>query len=113
MLPAGNPPKAGWPVIAWAHGTSGVARICAPSMMKDVYYGTEGLFPMVQVGFAVVAVDYAGLGTEVPHEYTTLAAQANDVINGVAAARPARARQLRNPHFRATQGCDWHRRIAQ
>jgi pimeloyl-ACP methyl ester carboxylesterase len=89
LLPAGNPPKAGWPVIAWAHGTSGVARICAPSMMKDVYYGTEGLFPMVQAGFAVVAVDYAGLGTDVPHQYTSLAAQANDVINGVAAAQGA------------------------
>src|SRR4030081_1164189 len=26
LIPAGTPPRAGWPVIAWAHGTSGVAR---------------------------------------------------------------------------------------
>jgi len=89
LLPAGNPPTGGWPVIVWAHGTSGVARICAPSMMKDIYYGNEGLFPMVQAGFAVVAVDYAGLGTDVPHQYISLPAQANDVINGVTAAREA------------------------
>jgi len=43
LIPAGTPPSGGWPVIAWAHGTSGVARLCAPSAMKDVYYGDEGL----------------------------------------------------------------------
>lgn len=89
LLPPGNPPAGGWPVIAWAHGTSGVARICAPSMMKDIYYGNEGLFPMVRAGFAVVAVDYAGLGTQGPHQYISLDAQANDVINGVTAAHEA------------------------
>jgi Secretory lipase len=89
LVPPGPSPEGGWPVIAWAHGTSGVARICAPSMMKDVYYGTEGLFPMVQAGFAVVAVDYAGLGTDVPHQYANGDAQANDVINGVRAAHAA------------------------
>lgn len=89
LLPPGNPPQGGWPVIAWAHGTSGVAQICAPSLMKDLYYGTEGLFPMVQAGFAVIAVDYAGLGTKGPHQYISLDAQANDVINGVKAAYDA------------------------
>ena len=43
--PGGTPPAKGWPVIAWAHGTSGVARLCAPSAMKDVYYGDEGSCP--------------------------------------------------------------------
>jgi len=46
LIPAGAPPPEGWPVIAWAHGTSGVARMCAPSLMKDVEYGEEGLMPM-------------------------------------------------------------------
>lgn len=89
LIPPGTPPEGGWPVIAWAHGTSGVARICAPSMMKDVYYGDLGLFPMVRAGFAVIAADYAGLGTQGPHQYMSLAAQANDVINGVKAAHDA------------------------
>ena len=47
LIPAGSAPVGGWPVIAWAHGTSGMARICAPSLMKDIEYGDEGLMPMV------------------------------------------------------------------
>src|SRR5918998_4556341 len=31
MLPRGKPPKAGWPVVSWAHGTTGIADRCAPS----------------------------------------------------------------------------------
>jgi pimeloyl-ACP methyl ester carboxylesterase len=89
LLPPGTPPNGGWPVIAWAHGTTGVARDCAPSLMKDIYYGTEGLFPMVRAGFAVIATDYAGLGTAGPHQYMSTIAQANDVINSVTAAHSA------------------------
>jgi hypothetical protein len=44
LVPFGTPPAGGWPVIAWAHGTSGIARMCAPSLMKDVYYSWEDLF---------------------------------------------------------------------
>ena len=89
LIPAGNPPAAGWPVIAWAHGTSGVARTCAPSLMKDVYYGEEGLMPMVAAGFAVVATDYHGLGTEGPHEYVNKSAQVHDIVYSIPAAHAA------------------------
>src|SRR5581483_1330879 len=87
LVPFGQPPTGGWPVIAWAHGTAGVARNCAPSLMKDLYYGWEGLFGYAMMGYAVVATDYAGLGTEGPHQYMSLAAQAHDVINSIPAAR--------------------------
>src|ERR1700759_2686368 len=30
-IPKGRTPKGGWPVITWAHGTSGIADECAPS----------------------------------------------------------------------------------
>ena len=89
LIPAGKAPAGGWPVIAWAHGTSGVARLCAPSAMKDVYYGAEGLMPMVAAGFAVVASDYHGLGTAGPHQYVNKIAQARDVIYSIPAARAA------------------------
>jgi len=89
LIPAGTPPPQGWPVIAWAHGTSGVARLCAPSAMKDVYYGDEGLMPMVAAGFAVVATDYHGLGTEGSHQYVNKTAQARDVLYSIPAARTA------------------------
>ncbi len=89
LTPEGTPPDGGWPVIAWAHGTSGVARQCAPSAMKDVYYGGEGLTEMLAAGFAVIATDYHGLGTKGHHPYMNKADQANDVIYSVPAARQA------------------------
>src|ERR1700733_4867673 len=89
LIPAGTAPEGGWPVIAWAHGTSGVARMCAPSLMKDMEYGEEGLMPMVAAGFAVVATDYAGLGTPGPHQYDNKVPQANDVAFSAPAAQAA------------------------
>jgi alpha-beta hydrolase superfamily lysophospholipase len=89
LIPAGAPPQGGWPVIAWAHGTAGVARMCAPSLMKDMLYGDEGLMPMVAAGFAVIATDYAGLGTPGPHQYDDKIPQANDVVYSIPAAHAA------------------------
>jgi len=89
LIPPGSAPAGGWPVIAWAHGTTGVARMCAPSLQKDVAYGEEGLMPMVRAGFAVVATDYHGLGTAGPHEYVNKIAQARDVIYSIPAAHAA------------------------
>jgi secretory lipase len=89
LTPPGQPPKEGWPVIVWAHGTSGVAQQCAPSLMKDLYYGNEGLFAFLAAGFAVIAVDYHGLGTPGPHQYVDKLAQAHDVIYAVPAAQAA------------------------
>jgi pimeloyl-ACP methyl ester carboxylesterase len=89
LIPPGKAPSTGWPVIAWAHGTSGVARRCAPSLEKDMEYGEEGLWPMVRAGFAVVASDYHGLGTQGPHQYVNKIAQGRDVIYSIPAARAA------------------------
>jgi pimeloyl-ACP methyl ester carboxylesterase len=89
LLPPGKAPEGGWPVIGWAHGTAGVARVCAPSLMKDLYYGWEGLFIYPLMGYAVVATDYAGLGTPGPHQLLWLEAQAQDVVNAIPAARAA------------------------
>ncbi|MBB3883924.1 alpha/beta hydrolase family protein [Acetobacter oeni] len=89
LIPEGTPPKGGWPVVAWAHGTSGVAQPCAPSRMKDLYYGDEGLFEFPKAGLAVVATDYHGLATPGPHQYMNKLAQAYDVIYSVRAVREA------------------------
>ena len=89
LTPPGQPPKDGWPVMVWAHGTSGVAQQCAPSLMKDLYYGAEGLFAFLAGGLAVIAVDYHGLGTPGPHQYIDKVAAAHDVIYAVSAARAA------------------------
>lgn len=100
FVPPGPVPPGGWPVIAWAHGTSGVARTCAPSAMKDVFYGDTDLYGFLNSlytsptgtvfpSYAVVATDYAGLGTDYPHEYLSRIAQGLDVIYSIPAARAA------------------------
>lgn len=89
LTPYGRPPEGGWPVVVWAHGTSGVGRRRAPSLMKDIYYSWASPLAWTMLGYAVVAPDYAGLGTSVPHEYLAGPAQAQDVIHAVPAARKA------------------------
>jgi pimeloyl-ACP methyl ester carboxylesterase len=89
LVPYGQPPKDGWPLLAWSHGTSGVANLCAPSLMKSLFYNWEGLYEYVMLGYAVVATDYAGLGTEGRHAYLDMLSNATDVVNSVPAAHAA------------------------
>ena len=84
------------PIVAWAHGTSGVAPECAPSNIETLWYQFQGLYELALHGYAVVATDYAGLGVSkdasgaaIVHEYTTGVAQANDLFYSVPAARQA------------------------
>ena len=59
-LPNGEPPAGGWPVVAWAHGTTGVADVCAPSWRgsspRDLAYFKQWL----SHGYAVFGTDYQG-----------------------------------------------------
>jgi uncharacterized membrane protein HdeD (DUF308 family) len=59
------------PVILWTHGTTGVARKCAPSALAEPF--TAGaLYVLPQVidrGWALVAPDYPGLGAAGRHPY--------------------------------------------
>src|SRR5580704_4875109 len=89
LVPYGQPPKGGWPLLAWSHGTSGVARSCAPSLMKSLFYNWEGLYEYVLMGYAVVGTDYAGLGTEGRHAYLDMLSNGTDVIHSVSAAHAA------------------------
>ena len=89
LVPYGPPPKDGWPLLAWSHGTSGVATNCAPSLMKSLFYNWEGLYEYVTLGYAIVATDYAGLGTAGRHAYLDMLSNATDVINSVPAAHAA------------------------
>ena len=75
-VPRGMPPRGGWPVITWTHGTTGLAPVCAPS--RDTDNGPEHdyiatirtlLDTFVSKGYVVVASDYAGLGTPGDHPF--------------------------------------------
>lgn len=88
LYPDGNPPPGGWPVIAWAHPVTGVARTCAPSLMKNLYDGPV-LSMYVNMGYAVVATDYVGLGTTFRNAFIDGPSNASDVIYAISAARRA------------------------
>lgn len=77
------------PVIAWAHGTTGYARGCAPSLLEDPF--TAGAMPNLTAalgrGWAVVATDYAGLGTAGSQPYLIGEGEGRSVLDAVRAAR--------------------------
>ncbi len=88
LIPDGKPPAGGWPVIAWAHEFRGAARQCAPSLMKNL--GAGPLLAMyANLGYAVVATDYSGLGADSGNPVLDIQSNALDVIYSVAAARIA------------------------
>ena len=74
------------PVLAWTHGTWGVASRCAPSLSKDFWSVTTGL-GAVRNGYVVVAPDYPGLGSAGMHPFLIGEDTARSVIDGVRAAR--------------------------
>ncbi len=84
-----------WPVVNVAHGTTGVASPCAPSLAVEPFEA-GAFFVLDQVidqGWAVVQPDYLGLGTEGPHPYLVGDASARAVLDASRAARelaPAR-----------------------
>jgi hypothetical protein len=88
LVPNGTPPGGGWPIIAWAHGFSGAARQCAPSLLRNLYYGPL-LSMYVNLGYAVVATDYTGLGTNFRSAVVDVQSNAMDVIYSIPAARAA------------------------
>ncbi|WFD08105.1 hypothetical protein MVES1_003475 [Malassezia vespertilionis] len=94
LLPKGDPPQGGWPIMAWAHGTTGVADICA---LSSVYPGGPEydyqditlpvLDAWLQKGFAVVSTDYEGLGMPGVHTYINAKSQMQTVVDSVRAMR--------------------------
>lgn len=77
------------PVIAWHHGTTGFARACAPSLASDPF-GSGALYVLDEIiaqGWALVATDYIGLGTEGPHPYLIGQDSARAELDAVRAAR--------------------------
>jgi uncharacterized membrane protein HdeD (DUF308 family)/pimeloyl-ACP methyl ester carboxylesterase len=77
------------PVIAWAHGTTGVASQCAPSLLPSRW--NEDVIPGINralaLGWVIVATDYVGLGTAGPHPYLIGQGEARSVLDSVRAAR--------------------------
>ncbi|WP_246430682.1 lipase family protein [Streptomyces rectiverticillatus] len=88
LVPPGPPPPGGRPVVAWAHGTTGVADTCAPSHAANLGYNAyaQEIGAFLKAGYAVTATDYPGLGTPGMHTYLVGADQGNAVVDSVTAA---------------------------
>ncbi len=85
VVPGGTPPAGGFPIVSWAHGTTGVASGCAPSVS-----GTSTLpdLPaLIRSRDIVAATDYRGLGTPGQHPYLVGTSEAEDVLDAARAAR--------------------------
>jgi pimeloyl-ACP methyl ester carboxylesterase len=89
VVPDGKPPPGGRKVIAYTHGTVGVASNCAPSLVKGLeqplFY--EGGGALLRAGYVIAASDYQGLGTPGPHPYLVGASEAMNELDAVRAAR--------------------------
>jgi pimeloyl-ACP methyl ester carboxylesterase len=92
-VPKGKAPKGGWPVISYAHGTTGAADSCAPTRVRPssvvapyVSYVDPQLEDWIDAGYAVVRTDFQGLGTPGPHPYLVGESEGRGVVDIVSAA---------------------------
>lgn len=75
------------PVVAIAHGSTGVAEDCAPSLSARPLASLPAVEEALEAGFVVTASDLPGLGTPGPHPYLLGEASAHAVLDSVRAAR--------------------------
>jgi acetyl esterase/lipase len=87
IAPTRQAPIHGRNVVAWAHPTTGVARNCAPSILKGVFETIPHLPALMALDDVVVATDYPGLGTTGPHPYLVGLSEGRAVLDAVRAAQ--------------------------
>jgi alpha-beta hydrolase superfamily lysophospholipase len=83
------------PVIAWAHGTTGIVPGCAPSVMAP-FAGVPALDRIIAENWVYIATDYPGLGTPGGHAYLVGEDAARAVLDAIRAARRIEGLSLDN-----------------
>ncbi|MBN8867204.1 MAG: alpha/beta fold hydrolase [Solirubrobacterales bacterium] len=93
-FPKGKAPRGGWPLVTFAHSTTGIADKCAPSrdsangvVADGVSYINPVLEGWLKAGYAVARTDFQGLGTPGVHPYLVGKAAGRDVLDIARAAR--------------------------
>jgi uncharacterized membrane protein HdeD (DUF308 family)/pimeloyl-ACP methyl ester carboxylesterase len=88
VVPDGPPPSGGRKVLAYTHGTVGVASNCAPSAQPESRnpLTVEGAGLFLAAGYVIAATDYQGLGTPGPHPYLVGRSEAMNALDSVRAA---------------------------
>jgi hypothetical protein len=87
FAPQGEPPSGGWPVVALAHGTTGIEQQCAPSLSKNLWSLSDPVLGYIKWGYAVALADYQGLGEDGVHPYMDAKTAGLNVIDSVRALR--------------------------
>lgn len=87
IVPDERPPGAR-PVIAWNHGTTGVARGCAPSLRdaSATRWAIPALDEAIERGWIVVASDYSGQGAPGVFPYLIGRGEARSSLDAILAA---------------------------
>ena len=80
-------PAGGWPIVVWAHGTTGVADTCAPSKAALADSTKDLISKLLAAGYVVVAPDYEGLGTPGIHPFLNVKSEAFSITDAVVATR--------------------------
>jgi uncharacterized membrane protein HdeD (DUF308 family)/pimeloyl-ACP methyl ester carboxylesterase len=77
------------PVVIWNHGTTGVARGCAPSLRdaSATKWAIPGLDQAIAKGWVVIASDYSGQGAPGVFPYLIGRGEARSSLDAVIAAR--------------------------
>ena len=82
-------PEQGRKVLAYTHGTVGVASNCAPSLAKPARRSrssSKAARHCSPPGYVIASSDYQGLGTPGPHPYLVGASEAMNELDAVRAA---------------------------
>ncbi len=88
VAPPGAAPDNGWPVVAWAHGTTGVVPRCVPLLEEDGGLArVPALEELLAAGTVVAVTDYPGLGTPGIHPYLVGESEGRAVLDSIRAAR--------------------------
>ncbi len=82
-------PANGWPIVVWAHKTTGVADQCAPSRNQITGSTLDLITKLLNAGYVVVAPDYEGLGDPQgePHPFLNVKSEGYSITDAVVAAR--------------------------
>ena len=106
LAPTGRAPRGGRVVVAWAHGTTGLADLCAPSKHPDIASALRDSHARIpeqagvldrpfqaflDAGYVVAATDYEGLGTPGLHPYLVGESEGRSVLDAARAARGLKA----------------------
>jgi alpha-beta hydrolase superfamily lysophospholipase len=88
VVPKGASPSESRPILAWAHGTTGLGDQCATSRQFAAGDAPEAALATaaLQRGMVFVATDYQGLGTPGEHAYVMNLAEGRNVLDSARAA---------------------------